>query len=108
LASGVWNWHLHLSFWERCLGECERRLTLSKHWLVGVAFSVNQTGMAYALIQIADVQERERDRGVGLNDFFSTLLAKSHKDCEEWRDTGDLLNAAKLLQRAEEFISQQN
>jgi hypothetical protein len=72
---------------------------------VGVAFSVNQTGMAYALIQIADVQERERDRGVGLNDFFSTLLAKSHKDCEEWRDTGDLLNAAKLLQRAEEFIS---
>jgi hypothetical protein len=33
---------LRLSFWERCLGECERRLTLSKHWLVGVAFSVNE------------------------------------------------------------------
>jgi hypothetical protein len=79
---------------------------------VGVAFSVNQTGMAHALIHIPDVQERERDGRVGFSDFFSSLLSKSHKDCEEWRDadqlgTGDLLNAAKLLQRAEVFISQQ-
>ena len=64
--------------------------------------------MAHALIQIADVQER--DRGVGLNDFFNTVLSKSYMDGDEWRDTdplgtGDLLNAAKLLQRAEEFIS---
>jgi hypothetical protein len=56
------------------------------------------------------VQERERDFGVGLNDFFNTVLSKSDKDGEEWRDTdplgtGDRLNAAKLLQRAEEFIS---
>jgi hypothetical protein len=48
------------------------------------------------------VQERERDFGVGLNDFFNTVLSKSDKDGEEWRDTdplgtGDLLNAAKLL-----------
>jgi hypothetical protein len=38
--------------------------------------------------------------------------SKFYKYGEEWRDTdqlgtGDLLNAAKLLQRAEEFISQQ-
>lgn len=68
--------------------------------------------MAHALTHIPDVQERERDGKVGLSDFFSALLSKSHKDCEEWRDTdqhgtGDLLNAAKLPQRAEEFISQQ-
>jgi hypothetical protein len=46
------------------------------------------------------------------NDFFNTVLSKSYKDGEDWKDTdqlgtGDLLNAAKLLQRAEEFISQQ-
>ena len=66
--------------------------------------------MTHALIHVPDVQERERDFGVGLNDFFNTVLSKSYKDGEEWRDTdplgtGDRLNAAKLLQRAEEFIS---
>jgi hypothetical protein len=48
---------------------------------------------------------------VDLNNFFDTVLSKFYKDGEEWRDTdqlgtGDLLNAAKLPQRAEEFISQ--
>jgi hypothetical protein len=48
----------------------------------------------------------------GLNDFFNTVLSKSYKDGDEWRNTdplgtGDLLNATKLLQRAEDFISQQ-
>ena len=38
--------------------------------------------MTHALIHVLDVQERERDCGVGLNDFFNTLLSKSHKDGE--------------------------
>jgi hypothetical protein len=45
-------------------------------------------------------------------DFFNTVLSKSYKDGDDWKDTdqlgtGDLLNAAKLLQRAEQFISEQ-
>lgn len=44
--------------------------------------------------------------------FHSIVLSKSYKDGDEWRETdqlgpGDLLNAAKLLQRAEEFCSGQ-
>ena len=44
--------------------------------------------------------------------FFNVVLSKSYKDGEEWKDTdqlgsGDLLNAAKCLERAEEFISKQ-
>jgi hypothetical protein len=43
---------------------------------------------------------------------FNTVLTKTYKDGDEYKDTdqlgtGDLLNAAKLLQRAEDFISQQ-
>ena len=46
------------------------------------------------------------------DDFFNTVLSKSYKDGEDWKDTdqlgtGDLLNAAKLLERAEQFISEQ-
>jgi hypothetical protein len=46
------------------------------------------------------------------DDFFNTVLSKSYRDGEEWKDTdqlgtGDLLNAAKLLGRAEQFISEQ-
>jgi hypothetical protein len=46
------------------------------------------------------------------DDFFNTVLSKSYRDGDDWKDTdqlgtGDLLNAAKVLQRAEEFISQQ-
>jgi len=68
--------------------------------------------MTYALIHVPDAQERERDCGVVLIDFFNTVLSKSYKDGDEWRNTdplgtGDLLNATKLLQRAEDFISQQ-
>jgi hypothetical protein len=45
-------------------------------------------------------------------DFFSTVLSKSYKDGEEYKDTdqlasGDLLNAAKVLTRAEDFIAEQ-
>jgi hypothetical protein len=46
------------------------------------------------------------------DDFFNTVLSKSYKDGDEWKDTdqlgtGDLLNASKLLERAEQFISEQ-
>lgn len=43
---------------------------------------------------------------------FNTVLTKAYKDGDDWKDTdqlgtGDLLNAAKVLQRAEEYIAQQ-
>jgi hypothetical protein len=47
------------------------------------------------------------------DDFFNVVLTRSYKDADDqWQDTdqlnaGDLLNAAKVLQRAEEFISAQ-
>lgn len=46
------------------------------------------------------------------DDFFNTVLSKSYKDGDDWKDTdrlgtGDLLNAVKCLQRAEEFIAAQ-
>jgi len=50
---------------------------------------------------------------VWLNDkFYNVVLSKSYKDGDEYKDTdqlghGDLLNAVKVLERAEEFISQQ-
>lgn len=45
-------------------------------------------------------------------DFHNVVLSKSYKDGDDWKDTdqlgaGDLLNAAKVLQRAEEFVSAQ-
>ncbi len=45
-------------------------------------------------------------------DFYSTVLSKSYKDGDEYKDTdqlgsGDLLNAAKCLERAESFIASQ-
>jgi hypothetical protein len=41
-----------------------------------------------------------------------SVLPRMFKDGDEWKDTdqlgtGDLLNAAKLLERAEQFISEQ-
>ncbi len=44
--------------------------------------------------------------------FFSVTLQKSYKQDDEWKNTeslshGDLLNAAKALERAEEWISAQ-
>jgi len=46
------------------------------------------------------------------DNFYSVNLTKSYKDGEEWKDNGslnhaDLLNAAKVLERAEAWISQQ-
>ena len=45
-------------------------------------------------------------------DFHSVTLQKSFKDGDEWKNTdsfnhADLLNTAKALERAEEWISQQ-
>ena len=42
----------------------------------------------------------------------NVTVSRLYKDGDDWKDTdqlgtGDLLNAAKVLQRAEEFISQQ-
>jgi hypothetical protein len=44
--------------------------------------------------------------------YFNTVLSKSYREGEEWRETdqlghGDLLNAARVLKRAEEYISDQ-
>lgn len=44
--------------------------------------------------------------------FYSTVLSKSYKDGDEWKETdqlgsGDLMNAVRVLQRAEEFVSDQ-
>jgi hypothetical protein len=44
--------------------------------------------------------------------FFNVVLSKAYKDGDEWKDTdqlghGDLLNAVKVLQRSEDFISTQ-
>ena len=44
--------------------------------------------------------------------FFNVTLQRSYKDGDEWKNTdnfgaGDLLNAAKVLQRAEEYIARQ-
>lgn len=44
--------------------------------------------------------------------FYSVVLSKSYKDGDEWKDTdqlgyGDLLNASKALERAEEYIAGQ-
>jgi hypothetical protein len=45
-------------------------------------------------------------------DFYSTVLSRSYKDGEDWKDTdqlssGDLMNAVRVLQRAEDYISRQ-
>jgi hypothetical protein len=44
--------------------------------------------------------------------FFNVDVSKSYKDGDEYKDTnslgsGDILNAVKVLERAEEWISQQ-
>jgi len=42
-------------------------------------------------------------------DFYSTVLSRSYEDGENWKDTdqlanGDLMNAVRVLQRAEDYI----
>ena len=44
--------------------------------------------------------------------FHATVISKSYRDGEGWKNTdqlstGDLMNAVRLLQRAEEYISEQ-
>jgi hypothetical protein len=44
--------------------------------------------------------------------FFNVTVQRSYKEDDEWKNSesfnaGDLLNAAKVLTRAEEWISQQ-
>lgn len=46
------------------------------------------------------------------NDFYTVDLSRSYKDSGEYKNTsslnqGDLLNAARVLQRAEDWISRQ-
>jgi hypothetical protein len=46
------------------------------------------------------------------NEHYNTVLSKSYKDGEDWKetdqlDTGDLMNAVRVLQRAEEWINGQ-
>lgn len=48
----------------------------------------------------------------GDNGFFNVTLQRSYKDGEEWKNSdsfgaGDILNAIKVLARAEEYISTQ-
>jgi hypothetical protein len=51
---------------------------------------------------------------IWLNDkHYNTVLSKSYKDGDDYKDTdqlstGDLLNAAKVLTRAEEWIASQS
>lgn len=45
-------------------------------------------------------------------EHFNTVITKSYKDGDDWKEsdqlgTGDLLNAAKCLERAEQFIANQ-
>lgn len=50
---------------------------------------------------------------VWLNEMhYNTVLSKSYKQEDEWKETdqlgtGDLMNAVRVLQKAEEFISAQ-
>ncbi|MBX3498128.1 MAG: hypothetical protein KF889_01690 [Alphaproteobacteria bacterium] len=50
---------------------------------------------------------------VWLNDrHYNTVLTKAYRDGDEWKDTdqlghGDICNAIKCLERAEEFIASQ-
>ena len=45
-------------------------------------------------------------------DYHSTVISRSYKDGDDWKDTdqlasGDLMNAVRVLQRSEEYISRQ-
>ena len=47
----------------------------------------------------------------GGNSFYTTVLSRSYKDGDDWKQTnnlnqGDLLNGAKVLERAEDWIAQ--
>ena len=51
-----------------------------------------------------------KNQGTGDREFFSVEVSKSYKDGDEWKDTsslgqGDILNAVKCLERAEQFIA---
>jgi hypothetical protein len=51
---------------------------------------------------------------VWLNDkFYNVVVSRSYKDGDDWKDTdqlgaGDLMNAARVLQRAEDYIATQD
>jgi hypothetical protein len=53
-----------------------------------------------------------KNQNNGGNTFYTTNLIRSYKDGDEWKQSdslssGDLLNAAKALQRSEAWISEQ-
>lgn len=46
------------------------------------------------------------------DDFHNVVLSRSYKEGDDWHETdqlgvGDLMNAVRVLQRAEDFISNQ-
>lgn len=47
------------------------------------------------------------------DDYYNVVLSKSYKDADDkWQDTdqlgsGDIMNAVRVLQRAEEYIASQ-
>jgi len=52
------------------------------------------------------------NEGNGDKPFYNTVVSKSYKDGDDYKDTdqlghGDICNAVKCLERAEQFISEQ-
>ena len=46
------------------------------------------------------------------DDFYNCVLSRSYKDGDDWQETdqlgaGDIMNAVRVLQRAEDWIAQQ-
>ena len=46
------------------------------------------------------------------DEYYNVVLSRSYKEGDEWKDTdqlgtGDLMNAVRVLQRAEDYIASQ-
>ena len=46
------------------------------------------------------------------DDFYNVVIARSYKEGDDWHETdqlgtGDIMNAIRVLQRAEDWIAQQ-
>jgi hypothetical protein len=53
-----------------------------------------------------------KNQGNGDREFYNTVVSKSYKDGDEYKDTdqlghGDVVCAIKALERAEQFIAEQ-
>ena len=65
-----------------------------------------------AKFRIGAVTATVWENGEKGNTFFTVNLTRSYKDGDEWKNSdsmnyGDLLNAAKVLERAESWIAEQ-